>query len=50
MDKYKNIKWLVTGDKIGQLLTIDYACRNIETEFYFMLDGDYEFIRKGFIE
>lgn len=49
MGKY-DVTWLMTEEKLGQLLAIDFACRNIGTEFYLMLDGDYEFIRKGFIE
>jgi hypothetical protein len=46
----KNIRWLATGKKMGQIVAIDYAYSFINSEFIFHLEDDWEFWRSGFVE
>lgn len=50
MNTYKNTTWIVTNIKVGQLEAIDQAYKYIETEHYFYAEGDFDYMRSGFIE
>ena len=45
-----NFKWLATGKRIGQMPAIDEAYRQVETEYIFHCEDDWEFTAPGFIE
>ena len=51
-EKYRpyNFKWLATGKRIGQMPAIDEAYRQVETEYIFHCEDDWEFTAPGFIE
>ena len=46
----RNIRWLYTGRKVGQILAIDLAYRLVSTPYIFHCEDDWEFIAPGFIE
>jgi peptidoglycan/xylan/chitin deacetylase (PgdA/CDA1 family) len=52
MRKYadRDIRWLDTGRRVGQILAIDYAYAFVETPYIFHLEDDWEFSESGFIE
>jgi hypothetical protein len=52
MQKYaqRNITWLATDRRIGQIAAIDYAYAFVETPYIFHVEDDWQFYRSGFIE
>ena len=51
MAKYRsrNIEWISTGKRVGQIAAIDYAYSRIKTGYIFHMEDDWEFYRLGFI-
>lgn len=47
---YKNITWIFTVEKVGQIAAIDSAYKFIITEFYLHLEEGWVFTRPGYIE
>lgn len=45
----RNINWLATGERVGQIASIDYAYSHVKTPYIFHLEDDWEFYRSGFI-
>jgi glycosyltransferase involved in cell wall biosynthesis len=45
-----NIKWLSTGKRVGQIAAIDIGYREVQTEYIFHCEDDWEFLAPGFIE
>lgn len=45
----RNINWLATGERVGQIASIDYAYSHVRTPYIFHLEDDWEFYRSGFI-
>jgi len=52
VEKYqsRNIDWISTGDRVGQIAAIDYAYSHINTHFVFHMEDDWEFYEPDFIE
>ncbi len=48
--KEHNVRWLATGERVGQLGAIDYAYRKVRTKYIFHCEDDWEFYAPGFIE
>jgi hypothetical protein len=50
--KYRNrqIEWLSTNSRMGQIVAIDYAYSTIDTEFILHCEDDWEFYASGFVE
>ena len=46
----RDITWLSTGKRIGQIAAIDYAYSFIEQPYIFHLEDDWQFYQAGFIE
>ena len=46
----RQIKWLATGRRVGQMAAIDIAYAHITTEYIFHCEDDWEFYAAGFIE
>jgi len=46
----RNITWLSTGRRVGQIAAIDYAYSFVEQPYIFHLEDDWQFYRAGFIE
>jgi hypothetical protein len=44
------IRWMKTGNRIGQIRAIDFAYSKVETPYIFHLEDDWLFERPGFIE
>lgn len=44
-----DITWLATGERVGQIASIDYAYSHVRTPYIFHLEDDWEFYRSGFI-
>ena len=51
-EKYagRNITWLATGQRRGQIAAIDYAYSFVEHPYIFHLEDDWQFYQAGFIE
>lgn len=45
----KNIEWISTGKRVGQIAAIDYAYSRVNTPYIFHMEDDWEFFRSGFI-
>lgn len=45
-----NFRWLSTGARVGQIPVIDIAYREVETEYIFHCEDDWEFFAAGFME
>ena len=43
-------RWHATGQRVGQIATIDTAYRLVQTEFVFHCEDDWEFLAPGFME
>ena len=52
VSKYKdqNFKLIVNETRIGQIKSIDKAYKEVDTEYVFHCEDDWEFLREGFIE
>lgn len=52
IEKYKkyNIEWTHNKTKLGQTMSIDNMYDDIDTEYIFHCEDDWEFIKEGFIE
>lgn len=52
VSKYKNqnFKLIVNETRIGQIKSIDKAYKEVNTEYVFHCEDDWEFLREGFIE
>lgn len=48
--KTRDMLWLSTGRRVGQIAAIDYAYSNVGTPYIFHLEDDWEFHRSFFIE
>jgi hypothetical protein len=50
--KYRqyDFRWLSTGKRIGQIPAVDAAYENVDTEFLFHCEDDWEFTAPGFME
>lgn len=46
----REICWLSTGRRVGQIAAIDYAYSHVTTPYIFHLEDDWEFYRPSFIE
>jgi len=46
----RNIRWLCTGRRLGQMAAIDVAYRAVRTKYIFHCEDDWEFYAPGFIE
>lgn len=46
----RNILWLSTGRRIGQIAAIDYAYSHVTVPYIFHFEDDWEFYRPSFIE
>lgn len=47
---YPMIEWIVNTEKFGQYASIDRLYSDIDTEWIFHVEDDWEFLKKGFIE
>jgi hypothetical protein len=47
---YDLIKWISTGENVGQIAAIDYAYSRVNTPYIFHLEDDWLFYRESFIE
>lgn len=47
--KARNIEWISTGKRVGQIAAIDYAYSRIKTRYVFHMEDDWEFYLPGFI-
>jgi len=47
--KSRNIEWISTGKRVGQIAAIDYAYSRVKTSYVFHMEDDWEFYRSGFI-
>jgi hypothetical protein len=45
----RNITWLATGQRVGQVAAIDYAYSHVTTPYIFHVEDDWEFYRSGFL-
>ena len=52
VSKYKNqdFKLIINETRIGQIKSIDKAYKEVDTEYVFHCEDDWEFLREGFIE
>ena len=52
VSKYKgeNFKLIINETRLGQIKSIDKAYKEIDTEYVFHCEDDWEFLREGFIE
>ena len=49
--RQRNVRWLCTGQRIGQMPAIDLAYRSVEQQStIFHCEDDWEFFAPGFIE
>ena len=48
--EYPNIKFLSTGQKVGQLIALDMLYDKVETDYFFHSEDDWKYIKPGFIE
>jgi len=48
--QHRNIRWLCTGKRAGQILVCDKLWRECKTEFAFWLEEDWAFLKTGFIQ
>jgi hypothetical protein len=46
----RDVLWLYTSERVGQIVAIDYAYSFVKTEYIFHLEDDWEFYASGFIE
>jgi hypothetical protein len=46
----RNIKWINTGSRVGQIVAIDFAYQQARSEFIFHCEDDWEFFSPNFIE
>jgi Glycosyl transferase family 2 len=46
----RNVVWLSTGQRVGQIVAIDFAYSLVDSEYIFHLEDDWEFYGGGFIE
>ena len=46
----RNITWISTGRRVGQIAAIDYAYSRVKTPYIFHLEDDWDFFRAGYIE
>lgn len=44
------LEWIATGQRIGQIVAIDYAYSRVTTPYIFHMEDDWEFYESGFIE
>lgn len=44
------IEWIDTGERQGQITSIDYAYSRVKTSYIFHLEDDWEFYRSNFIQ
>ena len=45
ISKYPNITWVISNINVGQLTALDQAFKYIDTDYYFKLEEDWQFIR-----
>lgn len=45
-----NLVWIKNCPKLGQIPNIDKVYSNVETEYFFHLEDDFEFLETGFME
>ncbi len=52
LSKYKNENFhlIINEERIGQLKSIDKAYKEVDTEYVFHCEDDWEFLKEGFIE
>jgi Glycosyl transferase family 2 len=46
----RHVVWLSTGQRVGQIVAIDFAYSLVDSEYIFHLEDDWEFYGGGFIE
>lgn len=46
----RNVTWLATGGRVGQIRAIDRAYAHVRTDYIFHCEDDWEFYAPGFIE
>jgi hypothetical protein len=51
-DRFRDrpVRWLASGERIGQIAAIDRAYRDVDAEYIFHCEDDWEFYAPGFIE
>jgi hypothetical protein len=49
IEKYPDIEWVHNSKQLGQAASIDILYSDIETEYIFHCEDDWEFIKHGFI-
>lgn len=45
----REIEWIDTGRRVGQVAAIDYAYSHVRTPYIFHMEDDWEFFRSGYI-
>ena len=46
----RGVRWIATGQNVGQIAAIDYAYSRVGTPYVFHLEDDWEFYRAGYME
>ena len=50
VEKYPQIEWIFNTERLGQSASIDILYNDIDTEYIFHCEDDWEFLKSGFIE